>query len=276
MRNSLRLSAAVLCGLALVASNPRTVAADTYAATEVTSGTGYYSNLFGIQDGNKTVNLTEDADAFDSRVGSAGTIGAALSSLPGPSFATYCVDLFTNISSGTVDITNFVGTTTDTANVDSIGDPRNLAGAGWVVDNYDPNGTPTAWSALFAAAGISGNDIGTNEKIAIVQTAVWAIAYHATSATITSNGYGTNATDANLVLQALLAASAGQSEAVGFINYPPPANPDDLSAPNDQDMLYAAIPEPSSFAIAGLGALALLGYGWRRCKLDRGRVALPS
>ena len=106
-------------------------------------------------------------------------------------------------------------------------------------------------AAPYTAAGLTSAQIATigfNEQNAIVQTAVWATAYGATSASI--GGGGTENATLDLVLNALLTAASGKTEGVGFINFPPPNIGNNGS--KNQDMLYSVTPEPSSMAIAAL------------------------
>ena len=255
-----RLSAAILFGLALLATNAQQAAADVLYAGTAYTASNYFAKLDGIP--GTTGEVDSQTASFYSQVSSS-TFTFGTSSIP--TFQTYCVDLFQPINSATVETANvsiYSGLSTDGSNFS-----RNIGAAGWVVDNYgtvlNTLNTSAAWSALYTAAGLTSAQIATigfNEQNAIVQTAVWATAYGATSASI--GGGGTENATLDLVLNALLTAASGKTEGVGFINFPPPNIGNNGS--KNQDMLYSVTPEPSSMAIAALGALGFLGYGWKR------------
>jgi hypothetical protein len=65
------------------------------------------------------------------------------------------------------------------------------------------------------------------------------------------------------LLTQLLALSGSNTAKVGFIDYPLPAIPGGF---NNQDQIASFVPEPSSWALLGLGVLGVLGYAWRRRK----------
>jgi PEP-CTERM motif-containing protein len=267
MKHPLRMSAAILCGLALLATNTRQAAADILYSGTAYEGTILYTATMNGLEGVSGSNTSSEAASFYSQM-SPSSFSFGTSSLP--AFQTYCVDLFQTNQYRVVEqaaVSTFGGMSTDGS-----GYARNIGAAGWVVQNYGETlntlNTSAAWTALYSAAGLTGAQIATigyAEQNAIVQAAVWGTAYDANSTTISGNG--SEGAIVNKVLQALLTAASGQSSLVGFINYPP--NQGATSGTYNQDMLYvAAVPEPSTLAIAGLGALGLLGYGWKRRKLS--------
>lgn len=244
----------LLGGGALASANPM------FAASRA-AGTGYTANLTGIN-GVVGQNASSSAAAFFTKVGSTGTVGASYGSFAPPEYRSFCIDL-AEFNNSNVDLANVSITAASPVN-DSDGRARNLGAAGWIVNTfalYKSTGfNNNAWAGLFVAAGLTAGQIAlvdNNMKAAIMQTAVWAKGYSVNGASITG---GANPGIANTLLAKMLALSTGNSSAAEFIDYPPPAIAGGF---DNQDMLRA-VPEPSSLAIAGLGALAFAGYGWRR------------
>jgi hypothetical protein len=174
-------------------------------------------------------------------------------------FRTFCCDLTTALNSGGPYYVPVAVTTTD-AYKDAQGNTRDIGAAGWVVNNY----ASASNDALGALIGKGPGVVTSAEANTALQMAVWKAAYndgnndvtatHASDPTSTIWFTGADSI-AFSIANAILHNRNGQTSAVGFIRY----------EPNSQDMLFA-VPEPSALAIAGLGALGFLGYGWRRRK----------
>jgi PEP-CTERM motif len=265
MRNSFRLGPAALCGFALLAFGGRQASAgEVYAATGF-NASPYTSVLNGIPGAASAVDSS--ASDFFSAAGTTGTVGGDIGTL-GSSFKTYSVDLFQTLDKNVVDLAN-VSTTATTSNTDGSGFNRDLGAAGWIVGNYGVQlgviNTGASWASLEALAGVNPANVTYLEQVAVLQTAIWAKAYGATSAEISGSEGGSTNADANSMLTQLLALSGSNTAAVGFIDYPPPAITGGF---NNMDQVgqiqVSSVPEPSSAALLGLAALGVLGYRWKR------------
>jgi hypothetical protein len=272
MRSSSRLGAAALCGLTVL-----TFGGGQADAGPVFAGTGlnpspYTSVLNGIP--GVTGALDSTAADFYSSANLTGTVGKDVSIL-GPTFKSYCVDLFQAAVPRNVDLANVILTST-TSYADAAGLNRNLAAGGWIVENYGvilgQINTSAAWKALEAAAGVNPANVTYLEQVAVTQTAVWEKVYPVTSASISGSEGGTTNADANALLTHLLAISSGKTAPIGFIDYPLPAipggfkNQDQIAPVGPNGIPLEVIPEPSSVALLGLGALGVAGYCWKRRK----------
>jgi hypothetical protein len=131
MRNSFRLGAAALCGLALLALGGRNASAGTMFA-----GTGFNNSPYtSILNGIPGVSGTQDQPASDyfSAMNTSGSVGADISTL-GASFKSYCIDLMQAVDRNVVDLAN-VSNTATTSYPDGSGLNRNIGAAGWIVNN---------------------------------------------------------------------------------------------------------------------------------------------
>ena len=257
MRSSFRFGAAALCGLALLACGGKQASGGSVLAASGFNASPYTSVLNGIPGAGGSIDSA--AADFFSALPATGAVGATSA---GPFFKSYCMDLFQGITANVIDLAG-VTTTAGTA-LDSKGFTLNLGAAGWIVDHYgvtlSVKNTGAAWTALEALAGVNPANVTYLEQVAVLQTAIWAKSYGATSSSIAGSP---NNADANSLLTQLLALTGGNTAAVGFIDYPP-TNPI-VGAFNNQDQVFflSGVPEPSSVALLGLGALGVLGYSWK-------------
>jgi len=229
-----------------------------YAAVSF-NASPYTAVLGGIPGSNGP--FDSSAADFYSSLSSTGTVGDQSG---GPYIKTYCTDLFQSIGiKNAIDLAtvNYAATGTQ---LDSVGNTINIGKAGWVVDGFGNQlgavNTSANWATLEALAGVNPANVTYLQQVAVVQTAVWAQAYGASSASISGSEGGTTNADANSLLTHLLALADSHTEAVGFIGFPP-SNPLD-GAFNNQDQLFipnTSVPEPSSVALLGLGILGVLG-----------------
>ena len=191
--------------------------------------TGSFS---GFANGSQTVNFSLTAP--NSLVsGSASAGGFLMSYNGGPSFETYCVDLYQHIAFGDAAYTDYgtPGTTHVFANGNAY----------------------TDLSRLYARAGVVNNSVSE----AAFQIAVWEIAYETTgsynlglgSATFTGGSADPGALNlASTWLSSL--GAAGPAIAV-------------IESSGHQDMIYAPVPEPETYALL-LGGLGAIGFVARR------------
>ncbi len=169
----------------------------------------------------------------------------------GESFRTWCVDLAnaTVPTPTTADVSLYAG-----LRADGSGTVRDIGAAGWIVNHYGNASLGT----LEALAGLGAGTLDDAEANTALQMAVWEAAYLPSSPKVddsTQQLYFTGAdADAFAVANALLAARGGQHDAVGFVDYPPPG-----AGPQNQDMLFAAVPEPASLTLLAVGAVTAVG-----------------
>jgi hypothetical protein len=233
------------------------------------AGTGFNNSPYtSVLDGIPGAGGTEQQPVSDffSAMNSAGAVGDDVHTL-GATFKSYCVELFQAVDKNVVDLAN-VSITATTSLPDGAGFNRNIGAGGWIVDNYGVKlgviNTSAAWTSLEAAGGVNPANVTYLEQVAVLQTAIWARVYGATSASISGSQGGTTNADANSLLTQLLAVSGSNTATVGFINYPLGAIPGGF---NNQDQVFtSSVPEPSSRVLFGLGVLGVLGSAWKRRK----------
>ncbi len=125
MRNSFRLGAAALCGLALLALGGRNASADVMFAGTGFNNSPYTSVLNGIPGAGGT--QEQLASDYFSAVSTTGSVGADISTLDA-TIKSYAIDLFQAVDKNVIDLAN-VNTTATTSNTDASGLDRNI-GAG--------------------------------------------------------------------------------------------------------------------------------------------------
>lgn len=190
----------------------------------------------GFSHGSQTVTVTlSGPNAAVSKAVSAGGFNTVLNG--GPSFESYCVDLYQTIAFGTP--------YSDYANV----------GAGHVFTNANANADI---GRLYATAGV----VDTAVEEAAFQIAVWEIAYEATGAgynlgsgAATFSG-GTAASSGALTLASTwLSGLAGNGPAVSV-----------LESREHQDVVYAPIPEPETVLLMAVGLLGVATAARKKAK----------
>ncbi|AMV37481.1 PEP-CTERM sorting domain-containing protein [Planctomyces sp. SH-PL62] len=268
---SLRIGFLPLIALSLITSTGPPTRAAQVAATRA-SNTGYKISLFGINGKvlqNATgVNLAQYyskiSDSSQNGYNSAyGATGAGSGE-----FRTFNIDIRESLTS------KFDYATVSNTSASALGDDhggfltpeydRDMGKVGWLLANFS--------AGLVGGAGWTGTILGTLSEIqraAALQAAVLAGGYGVNSFLI-GGGTGLENLHVQLAVNALLDAAQGKSALAGFIDYRPQGNGSTAGFRN-QDQAFAvpgssvaAVPEPSTFAIAGLGALAFMGYGLRR------------
>jgi len=196
----------------------------------------------------------------------------------GTAYTSYCVDLFHY--TGSVDkLDNLVGTSGltgplpltnvyGTGSTDVGTSPWQLAGFGraaWLVDTFGGSLTTDAQRALLQIA-VWKADYSSQNDTANFANVLAGTEYVTNTYNFHSDPGGLTSTQISTIdgyLAASVAAGGGtyataSATWVDFSNY---------NGNHTQDQLIAVpVPEPSALAIAGLGALGMIGYGTRRRK----------
>lgn len=171
----------------------------------------------------------------------------------------YCVDIPDNVyvpanynnttvtTNGTVTVTSANPGGGGTAGTYYVGNSATIAGQiAWILDNY------------------ANAAIGNTGKEEAVQAAIWKVIY-GTDFTVPVQD------SVNIAMNTILSAMKGQTAAVNSVYW---LSPGDAGSSTIYQALVTAnvggatltAPEPSTFAIAGLGAMAFVAYGLRRRK----------
>jgi hypothetical protein len=183
--------------------------------------------------GSESVNFSLTAP--NTVVSGGGSAGGLLASLDGgPSFETYCVDLYQHIGFGTTYIDYIAPNTTHVfANTHAYAD----------------------LGRLFATAG----PITDSVHEAAFQIAVWEIAYETSGSYSLSGGSATFSGGTADTSGALTLASGWLSTLTNG------AHPgiSVIESPEHQDMIFAPVPEPESYALLAAG-LAVIAFVARR------------
>lgn len=201
---------------------------------------------------------------------------------PGRNYTTFCIE-----------VTEFLTTSSVTTVIDKI--PPGTANPNQVPFDQVTPSVASMQRAAWIIQNASTIATGTGAQIAAgIQLAVWEIVYDAgtdfqgnvnslRSITIGSetfdggfkveSGFSTQAiNNANALLAASWNGTPGDVKkfgALGFYqNSTLDANGNTFKLANGQNLI-TAVPEPSTFAVAGLSTLALLGLGLRRRKMAR-------
>ncbi len=189
----------------------------------------------GFAHGSKTVQYTLSG-TNPARSGSASAGGFATTLNGGPSFESYCVDLYQTISFGVL-YPEYTG-----------------PGTTHVFNNGNAYGD---LSRLYARAGVVGDSVAE----AAFQIAVWEIAYEKSS-----NAYNLASGDA--VFFGGTAASGALGLASTWLSSLGGPGPDIqvLESRTHQDVIFAPVPEPETYALflAGIAAVGFMSRRQRR------------
>jgi hypothetical protein len=187
----------------------------------------------GFAHGSQTVNYSLTAP--NSVVSGSGSAGGFLTSLNGgPSFETYCVDLYQHISFGT---TYSDYTAPNTTHV------------------FTNTHAYADLGRLYATAG----PIADSVHEAAFQIAVWEIAYETTGAYSLAGGSATFAGGSAATSGALALASTWLTTLSNGAHPGIAA----LDSREHQDVIFAPVPEPESYALLAAG-LAVVGFVAKR------------
>lgn len=187
----------------------------------------------GFVHGSESVNFAITGPSPTSGSTSAGGFATILNG--GPTFETYCVDLYQHIAFGDPPYLEYTapGTTHVFANSNAY----------------------TDLGRLYATAGVVNNSVTE----AAFQIAVWEIAYETSGAYSLSGGNATFSGGSADSSGALTLASTWLSTLTGGA-HPGIAV---IESRDHQDVIYAPVPEPETYALF-LGGLAAIGFVARR------------
>lgn len=270
MNRNRRRGFAVLYSLAVLALAASAATADTYPIQNKTTttapgslGAGQSVSIAGLHNGGVYAGgFTTTATSVDT---SNGYSGSTLW-LNGATVRTYCMEL-----TGTLQQSSNL-----TSRIEQIPPAGGLNPTNG--STYVANSDLAAQRASYVVAAY-GEGVGASAMVqAAVQLAVWNIMYVSGVTTQGDVTLGTqfrvtsaNSSTITLANQYLADSWNGGSVKYGQgfvvrqnVKYDGTAN-----NPTGQDLIYGssttpAVPEPSSFAIAGLGSLGFLAYHWRR------------
>jgi len=239
----------------------------TSARADLWGQTGFSGSQAVVLAGNVAKSTT--AGTFTTTLGNNATLSGGTTS-----YVSYCVDLFH--TTGAID------------KLDNLGGTSGLTGPLPLTNVYgtgstDPNNTTSATAWQLAGFGRAawlvdtfGGTLTTDAQRALLQIAIWKADYSSSTDTaaqysdvtlgsekLTNTGAFT-AGQLNTIdgyLAASVAAGSGTYATasalwVDFLAY---------NGSHTQDQIIG-VPEPSALAIAGLGALGMIGYGIRRRK----------
>jgi hypothetical protein len=187
----------------------------------------------GFVHGSESVNFSITGPSPTSGSASAGGFATTLNG--GPSFETYCVDLYQHINFSDPAYPEYTapGTTHVFANSNAY----------------------TDLGRLYATAGVVNNSVTE----AAFQIAVWEIAYETSGSYSLSGGNATFSGGSAASSGALTLASSWLSSLTGGA-HPSIAV---IESSEHQDVIYAPVPEPETYALF-LGGLAAVGFVARR------------
>jgi len=234
----------------------------TSARADLWGQTGFSGSQAVVLAGNVAKSTT--AGTFTTTIANNSTLTG------GTSYVSYCVDLFhttgpitqldnlggTSGLTGPLPLTNHYGTGSTDVVSQTTWDFAGFGRAAWLVDTFGAGLTTDAQRALLQIAVWKANYSGSGDtavQYSNVQQGSEYITNSLTTAQLnTINGY----------LTASVLAGGGSTYAtasalwVDFQTY---------NGGHTQDQIIG-VPEPSALAIAGLGALGMIGYGIRRRK----------
>lgn len=188
--------------------------------------------FLGYANGSETVSYKLDyADNSLDRSGAANAGGFLSRYNGGPTFVSYCIDLYQFISLPA-----------------SYGDYSQVSSNAYAGFTFNTNA-----AGLLAGFLLENNPVGNSVQSAAFQVAVWELMYENTGVYNVGSGSASFTSDTGLVLSTaqgwldVLAASS-----TPFAVYQSPAY---------QDVITAPVPEPETYALmaAGLGALGFIG-----------------
>jgi len=267
MTRLIRGAAMTLVAVSLTIATSSVSQADPVAATRSTI-TGYWIDLEGINnksgsDYSKYSHLTQFwSKISDSSVNAIGS-GYGAEGQGSGEFRSFCIDLNHSLATppkfNEATITEQSGIVGDNAAVPF---DRDLGKAGWLVNNFSAGiETGEGWNTGALA------NLSVVQRASALQGAIWVAAFGVADYTVKHNASATVSTAVKVqnAVADLITALGTNTAVAGFINYPPPYNDDPKDGGfRSQDQVFAAAPEPSTFAIAGLGALAFAGHRLRR------------
>jgi len=218
MRKTAVSVAAALCALAAAT----TAQADTVAFSGYAHGSQTVTFTVPAQSGPGTASNTVGAGGFSTTLNG------------GPSFTSYCVDLYQSIGFGST----YTDYTVAAPGAHAFANSNAYADLG----------------RLFATAGVIGDALHE----AAFQVAVWEIAYETGASYNLGSGvafFTASADVINLASSFLANLGTGSSRPIGV-----------LESRGQQDVIFAPVPEPSEIALMLTGLVAIAGVARRRRK----------
>ncbi len=175
----------------------------------------------------------------------------------------YCVDITDNVGVPA----NYNNTTVTTNGTVTVGS-ANPGGGGTVAGGYIVGNSATVAGQIAYVLDTYANQAATPLQQEAVQAAIWTLIYGAYNSTTHSGFQVTDSTVASAT-SAILTAANGQIAALNSVFWLSPNGNGQNGAAGpglEQALVTAAVPEPSTFAIASLCGAGFIFYGLRRRK----------